>query len=107
MPGCCDARGCDRSFGPGFARRVARRYRKRGLDKTATRMVAFAEARGVDGATVLEIGGGLGEIEIELLKRGARTAVNLELSPAYDGEAAALVAEAGLQGRTERRLHDI
>jgi hypothetical protein len=86
---------------------MAKRYRKRGLDKTASRMVAFAESRGVDGATVLEIGGGLGEIEIELLKRGARSALNLELSPAYDREAATLLAEAGLAGRAERRLHDI
>src|SRR5690348_17025435 len=107
MHGCCDARGCDRSFGPGFARRMAKRYRRRGLDKTAARMVAFAESHGVVDATVLEIGGGLGEIELELLKRGARSAVNLELSPAYDAEAAALFADAGLQDRAERRLIDI
>jgi 16S rRNA G966 N2-methylase RsmD len=107
MPGCCDSRGCDRFFGSRFARRVARRYRKRGLDKTAERMVAFLEQCGIDGATVLEVGGGVGEIQIELLKRGASRATNLELSPAYDGEARRLLAEAGLEARVERRLHDI
>jgi cyclopropane fatty-acyl-phospholipid synthase-like methyltransferase len=86
---------------------MAKRYRKRGLDKTARRMVGFLEQRGIEGATVLEVGGGVGEIQIELLKRGAAHTVNLELSPAYDAEAERLLGEAGLQERAERRLHDI
>ena len=86
---------------------MAKRYRKRGLDKTAQRMVEFLEQRGIEGATVLEVGGGIGEIGIELLKRGAASAVNLELSSAYDEEAAELLREAGLEGRAQRRLRDI
>jgi magnesium-protoporphyrin O-methyltransferase len=70
-------------------------------------MVEFLVARGIDGATVLEVGGGAGEIQIELLERGAARAVNLELSPAYEAEAGALLRAAGLEGRAERRLHDI
>jgi predicted O-methyltransferase YrrM len=108
VSGCCDPRGCDQFFGSRFARRVAARYRKRGLDKTATRIVAFLEREGVEDATVLEIGGGVGEIQLELLKRGAARAVNLELSPAYDGEARALLREAGIADeRVDRLLHDI
>jgi hypothetical protein len=105
---CCNPRGCDDFFGGKFARRVAARYRKRGLDKTASRIVAFLEREGVADATVLEIGGGVGEIQLELLKRGAASAVNLELSPAYDGEARGLLREAGIDpARVDRRLHDI
>jgi magnesium-protoporphyrin O-methyltransferase len=104
---CCNARGCDTFFGRRFARRMAERYRKRGLDGTARRMVEFLEQHGLEGATVLEVGGGVGEIQLELLKRGAAHTVNLELSPAYDEEAARLLREAGLQDRAERRLHDI
>ena len=107
MAGCCDPRGCDEFFGGRFARRMAARYRKRGLDRTARRMVAFLEAKGIEDATVLEIGGGVGEVEIELLKRGALRATNLELSSAYDAEAHRLLAAAGLEGKAERRLHDI
>jgi hypothetical protein len=107
MIGCCNARGCDQFFGERFARRVARRYRKKGLDKTARRMVAFLESRGIEGASVLEIGGGVGEIEIELLKRGAGRAVNLELSPAYEDEAKRLLRDEGLEERPTWRLHDI
>lgn len=105
--GGCDPRGCDQFFGAGFARYVARRYRRRGLDRTARWMVEFLAARGIEGATVLEVGGGIGEIQVELLRRGAARATNLELSAAYDAEAAELVRAAGLTGRVERRLHDI
>ena len=104
---CCDPRGCDAVFGPRFARRLAKRYRKRGLDETAAQMVAFLEQHGIAGATVLEIGGGIGDIQLELLKRGAARTVNLELSPAYDDEARALLREAGLEGRAERQITDI
>jgi hypothetical protein len=107
MTNCCNARGCDKFFGERFAGRVARRYRKKGLDKTARRMVAFLESRGIEGATVLEIGGGVGEIEIELLKRGADRAVNLELSPAFEEEARRLLREEGFEERATWRLHDI
>lgn len=107
MGSCCDPRGCDSFFGERFARRVAKRYRKRGLDKTATCIVDFLEASGIEGGTVLEVGGGVGELQVELLKRGASRAVNLELSPAYEPEARALLAEAGLSDRVDRRLHDI
>ena len=86
---------------------MANRYRKRGLDKVARRMAEFLEAHGIEGATVLEVGGGIGEIQIELLKRGARRSINLELSPAYDEDAAILLREAGLEGRADRCLHDI
>ena len=70
-------------------------------------MLEFLEQRGIEGATVLEIGGGVGEIQIELLKRGAARATNLELSPAYEEEANRLLRELALEDRAERRLHDI
>jgi 16S rRNA G966 N2-methylase RsmD len=70
-------------------------------------MVEFLEQRGIEGATVVEVGGGVGEIQIELLKRGAARAVNLELSPAYQEEAARLLREAGVEERAEFLLHDI
>jgi 2-polyprenyl-3-methyl-5-hydroxy-6-metoxy-1,4-benzoquinol methylase len=107
MAGCCDPRGCDQFFSKRFAGRMARRYRKRGLDKPSRRMVEFLDGRGIDGATVLEIGGGVGEIQLELLQRGAARAINLELSAAYEREAGRLVRDAGVEHRVERRLHDI
>ena len=107
MTGCCNPRGCDRFFDDRFARRMAKRYRKRGVDKTARRMVEFLAGRGVEGASVLEIGGGVGEIQLELLARGAARTTNLELSDGYEPEAARLAREAGVEERVQRRRHDI
>ena len=107
MSGCCDPGGYDAIFGEGFARHRERRYRRRGLGRTERAIVAFLADHGVDGASVLEIGGGVGEIQLELLRRGAATATNLELVRAYDEPAARLAAEAGLSDRIERRIVDI
>jgi 2-polyprenyl-3-methyl-5-hydroxy-6-metoxy-1,4-benzoquinol methylase len=107
MAGCCCPGDYDRFFSRRFARSFAKKYRKRGLDKTARKMAGFLQERGIEGATVLEIGGGVGEIEIELLKAGAARAENLELSPAYEEEAHTLAEEAGVGGRIDWRLHDV
>ena len=107
MGGCCEPKGYDDMFGARFSGHLARRYRKRGLDRTAARMVAFLAEQGVDGATVLEVGGGVGDIQIELLRRGAASATNLELVDSYDADARALAADAGLTDRITRRQLDI
>jgi magnesium-protoporphyrin O-methyltransferase len=102
---CC-ARSYERFFGERTARRDARRYRRKGLDPTAQRLVDELAGRGVSGASVLEVGGGVGAIELELLKRGAARTTNVELSHGYEQEARALVAEAGVGERVERRHGD-
>jgi len=107
MAGCCNARGCDEFFTARMAARAAERYRENGIDKTAHRMVAFLSDNGLEGATVLEIGGGVGEVQIELLKLGAAHTLNLELSPGYEEEALRLLQESGLEDRADRRIHDI
>jgi hypothetical protein len=107
MAGCCPSRDYQRFFNQRFARRRASRYRKRGLDPTARRMVEFLRGLGIEGASVLELGGGVGEVEIELLKAGAARARNLELSPAYEQEARRLAGQAGVQGRFDWRIHDL
>jgi len=107
MPGCYCSRDYGRFFSQRFARRFAATYRQRGLDQTARKMVEFLRQRGIEGATVLEIGGGVGEIGIELLRAGAVRAQNLELSPTYEEEARRLAEDAGVRGRVDWRIHNI
>jgi Methyltransferase domain len=102
---CCGP-AYNRFFGARQARRDAKRYRKHGLDTTAQRLVDELTKRGVDGATVLEVGGGIGDVDLELLGRGAERAVVVELSNGYDEEAQGLAAEAGAEARIERRHGD-
>ncbi|MBV8258878.1 MAG: SAM-dependent methyltransferase [Actinobacteria bacterium] len=91
-----------------FNRRIAgldlRRYRRKGLPRTARDLVALAGD--VEGATVLEVGGGIGTLALALLDAGAASATNVELSAGYEDAAAALLEERGLAGRVERRVAD-
>lgn len=107
MADCCNRRGYQTVFSDRFARRVARTYHKRGLDSTQRRLVSFLTDRGITDASVLEIGGGVGEIQIELLSRGARKATNLEISQNYEAEAAALLERFGMADRVTRQFVDI
>jgi 16S rRNA G966 N2-methylase RsmD len=107
MADCCEPDGYDEMFSDRFAHRVARRYRRRGLSRSSRAIVSFLAERGVEGATVLEIGGGVGEIQVELLRRGVVRATNLEISTNYESEAAQLLERSGMQGRVERRFLDV
>ena len=100
---CCAGKGYDEFFTDRLARRDARRYRRRGLDGTAAQIVELVRA---EGNTVLEVGGGIGAIQLELLRAGALRTVNVELSPAYEPYAAQLLRDNGLEGRADRRIGD-
>jgi magnesium-protoporphyrin O-methyltransferase len=60
----------------------------------------------VRGATVLDVGGGIGAIEIALIAAGAERATNIELSGGYEDAAGELIAERGCEGRVDRRVGD-
>jgi 2-polyprenyl-3-methyl-5-hydroxy-6-metoxy-1,4-benzoquinol methylase len=105
MSTCC-ARGYEKFFGERTARRDARRYRRKGLDETAQRLVDELAGKDVAGASVLEVGGGVGAIDLELLKMGLSRATIVELSHGYDAEADALAREAGAESQIERRHGD-
>jgi methyltransferase family protein len=92
-------------FGEKGARRALRRYRKRGLDRLSSRMARTVREQGVP-ATVLEAGGGIGALGVELLEAGADRATNVELSPEYESAARELAREHGVEDRVERRIGD-
>jgi magnesium-protoporphyrin O-methyltransferase len=107
MPRCCSTSAYGEFFDEKLARRDAEGYRTSGLKGAGKRLVELIAARGVDGADVLEVGGGIGALQLELLQRGAAHTTNAELSPAYEGEAVALLEERALTQRVDRRIVDI
>jgi hypothetical protein len=102
MP-CCPPRGAE-PFTAGMARRDARRYRRRGLDPVSRRLIRLAAP---SGARLLEIGAGVGALQVAALQAGALLATGVELSPAYEPEAAALLAEHGAGDRAPRLVADL
>jgi magnesium-protoporphyrin O-methyltransferase len=104
VAGSCCARDYETFFGRRIAARDARRFRRHGLRGSAR---ALAELSGdVRGASVLEVGGGVGAIELELLAAGAERATNVELSGEYESAAAELLADRGVTERVDRRIGD-
>jgi len=102
---CCIPAGCE-IFDERAARRDLRRYRQKGLDPTAGRIVEFLRERELEGASVLEVGGGIGALQLELLRAGAARVTNVELSPAYEQVASELLEDGGFAGRAVRLVHD-
>ncbi len=106
MSDCCTPKGYQQIFSAKSARGEAKRFRRKGLDATSRRIADLLKERGVEGRTLLEVGGGIGAIEIELLKAGIARAVNVELTPTYEEAAGELLREAELADRVERRVMD-
>jgi hypothetical protein len=103
---CCSPAGYRWAFSERRARREARRYELRGLDATSLRIVEFLKLEGVASLTLLEVGGGVGAVQIKLLKAGVSKAVSIEMTPTYEKAAGDLLRKAGFEDRVERKLMD-
>jgi len=103
MGGCCST-DYRRMFNRRYAERDARAFREHGLRGSARTLAVLAGD--VHGATVLDVGGGVGGIGLDLLASGATHATNVELSGGYEDEALALARERGVEDRVNRRVAD-
>jgi len=81
-------------------------YRREGLGETSTAIVEGLVGRGLAGATVLELGCGVGGLLLELLHKGAASAVGVDLSPKVIQLAQALASEAGLSASVSFEVGD-
>ena len=80
---CCQCQGIETIFDNKVATKELRQYRKKGPDKTTRMLIEALEAEGVGRKTLLDIGGGIGAIQHELLAVGVSSATSVEASPAY------------------------
>ena len=99
--GCCppgDA-GFDRQFDARHAAQQLRAYRQGGPRGLTRALIDALAAGGVEGETVLDIGGGVGAVHHELLRSGAAAAVDVDASRAYIAVAR---DEAERQGHADR-----
>lgn len=78
----CGCEGFDSTFDPRRAEDDRDRYRREGPDATTRMLLGLIRRYGVAGATILDIGGGIGVIDLELLREGAGHAVLVDASEA-------------------------
>lgn len=95
---CCDHnRGLSQIFDEKHAADQVRAYTRRGLDKHTRAMAAAAGP--LSGAEVLEVGAGIGGLHLALLKQGAASAADVDVSAAYLRAAQDLAEGQGLRDR--------
>jgi len=107
VPGCCYPEEYGRAFTPREAGRAARAYLRRGLTGTAADLADAVTSAGIVDATILEAGGGVGTLTVELLRRGARRGTVVDLSASWEEAAARVAAAAGVGERVERVRGDV
>lgn len=99
MNASCCRPDYDALFDERAARRDLSAYRRRGPSRTTRRLLDAIRSEGVAGASLLDIGGGVGAIGSELLEAGAASLVDVDFSAPY---LAAARDEIGRRGLTER-----
>jgi magnesium-protoporphyrin O-methyltransferase len=100
MP-CRQCQGIEHEFGEREARAQLRRYRRRGPPGTTLELIEVLVGMGVEGSTVLDIGGGVGAVQHGLLAAGASRARSVDASRAYHEIALQEAARRGLTARIE------
>lgn len=79
---CCHCQGLDRFYSEKAARRELKSYREKGPTKSTRRLLESLSSD-CDGRSLLDIGGGIGAIQHELMAHGASGVTNVDASTAY------------------------
>jgi magnesium-protoporphyrin O-methyltransferase len=103
-PGCdC---GCANVFTSREADNDLKRYRKHGPDSSTQALIDAILSEGVDSATLLDIGAGIGAIQLALLPAGLVRADSVDVSEAYVAAARDEAARNGFADRVSGRVAD-
>ena len=103
---CSQCQGIEEHFDPKVAEGDLERYRHKGPSNTTRRLINGIVGLGIENATLLDIGGGIGAIQLELLKRGLGEAIGAEASSAYAEFARQAATDAGLVDKTRQITGD-
>jgi magnesium-protoporphyrin O-methyltransferase len=80
---CPQCKGIEEVFDGREARKDLRKYRKKGLSRTTRMLIDAVSEGGVEGRTLLDVGGGIAAIQHELLRTSISAASDVDASSAY------------------------
>ncbi len=106
MPQCSCCQNYDREFDDRVARRELDAFRRHGPNRSTRLLIDALGAQGIDGCSLLDIGGGVGAIHHELLKSGASRAVDVDASAAFIAAARREAERLGHADRVAYRYGD-
>jgi 2-polyprenyl-3-methyl-5-hydroxy-6-metoxy-1,4-benzoquinol methylase len=99
MMNCCQCQGIEEQFDEKTVFRELTLYRTKGPEKTTRMLIDALKAAGIQGLSLLDIGGGVGAVQHGLLEAGVQNATDVDASHAYLNAAK---AEAQRRGLSER-----
>jgi hypothetical protein len=101
----CDC-GCANVFSTKEAENDLKRYLRNGPESSTRALIDALVAEGIDGATLLDIGAGIGAIQLELLAAGAARAESVDATEAYVEIARQEASRRGFGDRASGRVAD-
>ena len=96
--------GCVNTFSVKDAEHDLAAYRRDGPSSTTRALIDAIRAQGIEGASLLDVGGGIGAIQLELLAAGLGTAVAVDASEGYVALARSEAARRGFAARATHRF---
>ena len=103
---CAHCVGSERFFNRRRARRDLKRYQKKGPDASTRLLLDALVQAGIQDRSMLDVGGGVGALQLELLASGAHDVINVDASPAYQELNRELAGTRGLADRITYRSGD-
>jgi SAM-dependent methyltransferase len=103
---CC-GQNFDRIFDAREAENDLRSWREDGLPDSTAELIEALRAAGVEGASLIDIGAGVGMVHLELLASGVASALDVDASSAYLATARAEAERRGVGDRITYRHGDV
>jgi 2-polyprenyl-3-methyl-5-hydroxy-6-metoxy-1,4-benzoquinol methylase len=96
---CGQCQGIEEIFSQDYVSGVLKDYRRRGPRKTTRMLIEALSREGVQNATLLDIGGGVGAVQHGLIAAGVSAATDIDASAAYLAAARVEGERRGIAGR--------
>lgn len=106
MSCCGHCRDAGDFFDLKTAQKDLKRYHRRGPDKSTRLLLNDIRQLGVEGNTLIDIGGGIGAIQIELFRAGLDKAINIDASVSYQKISREEAGKRGFEDQTVYRFGD-
>lgn len=106
MTCCGHCRDAGDFFNDKTARKDLRRFIRRGPDKPTRLLIESIRNEGAENKSLMDIGGGIGAIQLELFQSGLSRSVNVDASHAYQAVSKTEAENRSLGQRTEYHYGD-
>jgi len=101
---CCQCQGIEELFSQKYVAKELSHYRTKGPDKTTRMLIDSIKNDGVEDLTLLDIGGGVGAIQYDLLEAGVQHVTSVDASTAYFAASREEARRRGLADRISYHL---